>query len=498
MSGERASSSTSRPRTARRGSSLHAAPIPSAALLLGHGAGGGVGAPDLRASDGGRRSTAGVSVALVEQPYRVAGRRAPAPAHQLDAAWLAVAAQLRAGPLAGLPLLAGGRSSGARVACRTAEELGAVGVLCLAFPLRPVPRAGRPQQDRSPELDARAGSPSSWCRASGTRSGCRSPRRPCARWWGSPARTPCGGSSPACATPRPPGSRELLGRALSDGRRLPLRAGKRPAPGPPEGTWRRYPRRLMAGTTHAAVTPTGIRDGEPAALAALVERRANAVLAYCETVLGPQEAERAAAEAFARFRAAVATAADARSLDPEMLLLGATRHAAARPLARRHPGVRRAACGVAAPGRPWRRAGDLRADPGLLAGRAEGALSEPDRERLARHLEAPRRLPGVGRPGRAAEQAYAAPPERTVPTAALTEILLALTAAAPVLIDPDDSFDFGIDLDALPPPTQPSTRTPTCTARRSRKRRAASRRGGCGHRGRGRRSPRMTTRRRAS
>ena len=93
----------------------------------------------------------GVSVALVEQPYRVVGRRSPAPARQLDAAWIAVVDHLRAGELHGLPLVTGGRSSGARVACRTAEATGAVAVLCLAFPLLP-PR--RSPQSRLPELDA--------------------------------------------------------------------------------------------------------------------------------------------------------------------------------------------------------------------------------------------------------------------------------------------------------------------------------------------------------
>jgi predicted alpha/beta-hydrolase family hydrolase len=126
----------------------------AAALVLGHGAGGGVTAPDLRAAAGAARS-AGVAVALVEQPYRVAGRRSPAPARQLDAAWTAVLEHLRAGPLQGLPLIAGGRSSGARVACRTADETAAAGVLCLAFPLRPPRRAGAaPADSRLPELDA--------------------------------------------------------------------------------------------------------------------------------------------------------------------------------------------------------------------------------------------------------------------------------------------------------------------------------------------------------
>jgi predicted alpha/beta-hydrolase family hydrolase len=113
-----------------------------------------VGAPDLvaAAAAAGRQ---GISVALVEQPYRVAGRRSSPPAKQLDAAWIAVLEQLRAGPLGDLPLIAGGRSAGARVACRTAPETGAAAVLCLAFPLQPPARAGKePGPSRLPELDA--------------------------------------------------------------------------------------------------------------------------------------------------------------------------------------------------------------------------------------------------------------------------------------------------------------------------------------------------------
>jgi predicted alpha/beta-hydrolase family hydrolase len=97
----------------------------------------------------------GLSVALVEQPYRVAGRRSPAPAHQLDAAWTAVLDNLSAGELRGCSLIVGGRSSGARVACRTAETTGAEAVLCLAFPLRPPRRkGGAPAPSRLAELDA--------------------------------------------------------------------------------------------------------------------------------------------------------------------------------------------------------------------------------------------------------------------------------------------------------------------------------------------------------
>ena len=98
---------------------LHAADRPRAALLLGHGAGGGVAAPDLVAVSEVALAE-GVSVGLVEQPYRVAGRRSPAPAGQLDAAWLAVVGRLCERELRGLPLLVGGRSLGARVTCRTA------------------------------------------------------------------------------------------------------------------------------------------------------------------------------------------------------------------------------------------------------------------------------------------------------------------------------------------------------------------------------------------
>jgi predicted alpha/beta-hydrolase family hydrolase len=121
-----------------------------AVLLLGHGAGGGVSAPDL-VTAAGAAVAAGLHVVLVEQPYRVAGRRAPAPAAQLDAAWLAVAEHVRAQGAAPLPLLFGGRSSGARVACRTATAGGAAGVLCLAFPVHP---PGKPEKDRLSELAA--------------------------------------------------------------------------------------------------------------------------------------------------------------------------------------------------------------------------------------------------------------------------------------------------------------------------------------------------------
>jgi hypothetical protein len=123
---------------------------PVALLVLGHGAGGDVDVPDLTAV---REAVlgAGVAVARVTQPYRVAGRRSPPAAPHLDQAWTAVLAALRADrpDLAGVPLVAGGRSSGARVACRTATTTGAAGVVALAFPLHP---PGRPERTRAAEL----------------------------------------------------------------------------------------------------------------------------------------------------------------------------------------------------------------------------------------------------------------------------------------------------------------------------------------------------------
>ena len=129
---------------------LHAAEEARAALVLGHGAGGGVGAPDLVAATEVALDER-YSVALVEQPYLVAGRRSPAPAARLDEAWTAVVERLGDRELGGLPLVVGGRSAGARVACRTAAETGAVAVLCLAFPVH---APGRPEKTREHELDA--------------------------------------------------------------------------------------------------------------------------------------------------------------------------------------------------------------------------------------------------------------------------------------------------------------------------------------------------------
>ena len=129
---------------------VHAADEARAALVLGHGAGGGVDAPDLVAATEVALEER-FNVALVDQPYRVAGRRSPAPAARLDEAWTAVVERLREDELPGLPLVVGGRSAGARVACRTVAETGADAVLCLAFPVH---APGRPEKSREHELDA--------------------------------------------------------------------------------------------------------------------------------------------------------------------------------------------------------------------------------------------------------------------------------------------------------------------------------------------------------
>ena len=122
-------------------------------MVLGHGAGGGVEAPDLAAARDGALG-AGFTVALVEQPDRVAGRRSPAPAKRLDEAWVTVLDHLGGEELKSLPLVVGGRSLGARVACRTLDRTRAGAVLCLAFPLLPPRRGDKPPQSRLPELEA--------------------------------------------------------------------------------------------------------------------------------------------------------------------------------------------------------------------------------------------------------------------------------------------------------------------------------------------------------
>ncbi|NKY53588.1 alpha/beta hydrolase family protein [Nocardia vermiculata] len=122
-------------------------------LLLTHGSGGGVEAGDLLAVRDRAVALGGV-VARVVQPYRVAGRRAPGSAAKQDAAWLEIVAALR-DEVPDVPLIQGGRSNGARVACRTAVESSAKGVVALSFPLHP---PGKPEKTRRAELVAASGS----------------------------------------------------------------------------------------------------------------------------------------------------------------------------------------------------------------------------------------------------------------------------------------------------------------------------------------------------
>ncbi len=137
-----------RRRPGRRSSSSDPLSAPIGLLALGHGAGGGIDAPDLLAVTALALET-GLMVARVRQPYRVAGRRAPAPAAQLDLAWTTVLAHLRAkAPVRALPLIVGGRSSGARVACRTAGATGAVGRPRARFSAAPARAPGEEPSER--------------------------------------------------------------------------------------------------------------------------------------------------------------------------------------------------------------------------------------------------------------------------------------------------------------------------------------------------------------
>ena len=116
-------------------------------LVLTHGAMGGIDSPDLLAVRDAVLGSGG-AVARVVQPFRLRGARAPGPAAKQDDAWVAIIEALRRRH-PGLPLVQGGRSNGARVACRTACAAGAAAVIALAFPLHP---PGRPERSRADEL----------------------------------------------------------------------------------------------------------------------------------------------------------------------------------------------------------------------------------------------------------------------------------------------------------------------------------------------------------
>jgi hypothetical protein len=179
----------------------------------------------------------------------------------------------------------------------------------------------------------------------------------------------------------------------------------------------------MEGSSNAGVTPEGVRAGDRAALLALVDRRGPAVIAFCTQVCGPQAAERAAAEAFARFRAAVRDAPELVGLDPEALLRGATRHAAA--------SMARVPSGPPPHGRLKSR-GTKTCEhvPTMLAARANGALGEADLDRLARHMDRCERCDALAEIFRRAELSYQDPPVDTLGTDTSSVLVKALESVS--------------------------------------------------------------------
>jgi hypothetical protein len=175
-----------------------------------------------------------------------------------------------------------------------------------------------------------------------------------------------------------------------------------------------------------AVTPQGIRAGDPAALAALCELRGGAVLGYCREVCEPAAASAAAAEALARFRAAVWAAGDAADLEPERLLLSATRHAAAARA--------RTTFEASTPRRMLGRGQSVTCVrmPGLIVARAENLLGSADLDRLSRHLERCQACRATEAAFRRAERAYVATAHAPLDTSTTALLLAALAEAAPV------------------------------------------------------------------
>jgi hypothetical protein len=186
---------------------------------------------------------------------------------------------------------------------------------------------------------------------------------------------------------------------------------------------RRLGSAAMEGSSNAGVTPEGVRAGDRDALQALVDRRGPAVVAFCTQVCGPPAADRAAAEAFARFRAAVRDAPDLTALNPEALLRGATRHAAA-SMARQPSGP--------PPHGRLRSRGTQTCEhvPTMLAARANGALGAADLERLARHLDRCERCDALAEIFRRAELAYQDPAVDTLGTDTTSVLIDALLAVS--------------------------------------------------------------------
>ncbi|WP_354702361.1 hypothetical protein DSM112329_02718 [Paraconexibacter sp. AEG42_29] len=183
----------------------------------------------------------------------------------------------------------------------------------------------------------------------------------------------------------------------------------------------------MDGSPQAAVTPEGVRDGDPAVLAALVARRGPAVLAFCDAVCEPDVLSHAIAEAFARFRALVATVSDLGDSDPDAFLLGATRHAAASMA--RVPNDSRGVFRVLGRGASPE---TYAAVPGLLAARADSMLGADDLERLSRLLEKSAAAREVEAAFRRAERGYRSPPARPIGPERTAHVIAAMQAAAPI------------------------------------------------------------------
>ena len=185
----------------------------------------------------------------------------------------------------------------------------------------------------------------------------------------------------------------------------------------------------------AGISPAGLRAGDPATCEALCERRGAAVIAYCEHVAAPGAAVAAAAEGFARFRATVIVTPEGADVDPDLLLLSATRHAAAERAPR--PALARIATQL---GGGHRKPQACALVPELLAARSEGQLSDADRLRLDRHVRGCRSCEDAQRRFGAAEAAYRNPPDAPPDAVATTAIVSALTAQpSPAGADPDEA-----------------------------------------------------------
>ena len=193
------------------------------------------------------------------------------------------------------------------------------------------------------------------------------------------------------------------------------------------------------------MTPSGVRDGDPAALAGLCDRRGPAVLAYCHHVAGDAAAVAAAAEAFGAFRAAVVAAQDPAAINPEALLINATRQAAARHATITAPGI-------------------CAAVPRLLAARADRSISLAELDRLQEHLDSCWTCRAPVARFEAAERAYRDPPDTRIPPQDAALIVAALSAAAPVRADepePPPPPPPPLTADRAPEPVAAGTAEPT-------------------------------------